>query len=307
MDMSVNWNTMEIVKVTNKVENGAMMYTVHMMGEEMYSVDFMKWHETMQGMKKMFMQQIYYMYKEHEMYIMEMMDYENFDWHGFMGMMGNWDYIAERIANMEHDMLTTEKAKCDISLVDREAEWGVYLAEAGEREALKKYDEHIQFYEFIMDNDINLKEYMCSKMCDQAKEMGWDMMEYMNEDGDMPMTTYPEFTYEERSSAEMQVALTDACHYKLDWMLTEHAAYSKQCLDNFRTYRDAAVESVQKCLDNVNNRAGAVAAFDRQWDMVESLREGQWACEFDFHCDDSMTEEERAVRMLECANLPVGN
>merc|ERR1712071_638677 len=48
----------------------------------------------------MMMKEMYYMYKEHELYFDEMMD-ENYDWNGLVAFIGNWDYYAQKVIDME--------------------------------------------------------------------------------------------------------------------------------------------------------------------------------------------------------------
>merc|ERR1712179_415149 len=109
--------------------------------------DYMMFHSKMYEAGYMMMKEMYYMYKEHELYFNEMMD-ENYDWNGFVAFLGNWDYYAQKIIDMEKSYIEAEAAKCDVAVKDQRAEYGVYLTDAGERETLKCMDEHIQFYEY---------------------------------------------------------------------------------------------------------------------------------------------------------------
>jgi len=306
-DMRVAYNGDEIVKVSNGMRNNAHVYTVSIMGEEMYSMDYMLFHSKMYEAGYMMMKEMYYMYKEHELYFNEMMD-ENYDWNGFVAFLGNWDYYAQKIIDMEKSYIEAEAAKCDVTVKDQRAEYGVYLTDAGERETLKCMDEHIQFYEYIMVNQIDMGEYMCTKFCEWAESMGAEMHQYMVDDADemTVMPVYPEFVYTPRDSAAMQVAVTEACHAHMNWVLDEHKMYTDSCMASFKAGRDEVVKCVNDIMTKYNDRPAMEAAIDNEFNRVMGYRQ-YWSCELDLEhmMKNNYDAAVIATRQLECDNLPL--
>merc|ERR1719229_784260 len=140
LDMSVSKDGQEMLKVTNDVVDGDFRYTVHCMGEELWTVSPMKWMEHMMSNAYMMMSEGYMFYKEHEYYFNEMSQ-EDFDWMDFVQFMGNWDYAAQKVSDMERAMLESEKAKCDTTVKEAHEEAGVWLAAQGEQMVLHNYVE----------------------------------------------------------------------------------------------------------------------------------------------------------------------
>jgi len=259
------------------------------------------------------MKEMFFMYKEHEMYFNEMMA-EDYNWKEFVAFTGNWDYLAQNISATEHKMMEAEKAKCDISEVEKKKEFGVYLTPYGETEHLKKMDMHIQFYNYLQKNDIDFGQYMCDKMCDKAIAYGWAddhywMEDMMDEDTAVaPLESkYPEFVYAESDSVSMQAEVTKVCHAHMKYFMGMHSNMTTKAIDQYIEVRDLIVDTVDEIWTMGKDRANMEAGINKELERVHALRKGQWTCEFDVQNEKKhgyLSEQEFNDRMTACANSP---
>jgi len=295
LDMSVTKDGQEMIKVTNDVVDGDFRYTVHCMGEELWTVSPMKWMESMYANAYMMMSEGYMFYKEHEYYFNEMSQ-EDFDWMDFVQFMGNWDYAAQKVSDMERSMIESEKAKCDTTVKEHHEEVGVWLGAKGEQMILEHYDQEIQFWTFIYENEIDACAYIRQMMCTMMHEnMGWEMAQ------DKEMVVYPEYVYVERTVPEMNVAVQEACHYHYGYMLEMQAEHSSMMIEGFKTCRDQAVDMMSQVVTAVSDRAAAETMIDGEFAKMAEHRAGPWACEFDMYVwREHMSEEMIMAREAEC-------
>merc|ERR1711981_19057 len=296
LDMAVSKDGQEIIKFTNmqNAEN-EFLYSVHYMGEQLYTVNVNKYMETVMAKMYEFMSQGYYMYKEHEYYYHEMAA-EDFDWMDWVAFMGNWDYPAQKVADMERSMLEGEMAKCDMTVKEHYAMYGVELTEVAETEVLKHYDQEIQFWTWIADNEIDACAYLRQKACESISAMmGWEMEQ------DKEMVVYPEFVYQERSIAEMNTEVEGACNWHFNYLLDLQAEHSSMLLDGFKSYRDTAVATVQEAVNRITDRAAAEQMIDGEFAKMQEMRDTVWSCEFDIYMwGEHMSYEAMTARSQEC-------
>jgi len=120
-------------------------------------------------------------------------------------------------------------------------------------------------------------------------------------------TVYPEYVYVERTSEEMQKAVTDKCEMQLDYMMMKHANMSQTAIDGFVMYRDDAVKMVTETLNSVNARSVVEGKINEEIELVKKMRAGQWNCEWwaMFHQKMGHTSEEDFYAAMEaCKTAP---
>jgi len=296
LDMAFTKDGQEMIKISNSLNaDNDFLYTLYLMGDEIYTVNTRIVVNT--WMTKMYemMSQGYYMYKEHEYYYHEM-SAEDFDWMDFVAFMGNWDYVAEKMSELERGWIEAEQTKCDMTVKEHYAAYGVELTEVAETEVLKHYDQEIQFWTWIADNQIDACAYLRQKACESISAMmGWEMEQ------DKEMVVYPEFVYQERTIAEMNTEVEGACNWHFNYMLEKQAEHSSMVIDGFVMYRDQAVSTVQEAINRITDTASAHPLIDGEFAKMQQMRETAWKCEFDIYMwSQHMSYEDMTARSQEC-------
>lgn len=315
--MWVMYDDMEIVKVSNMMVDGDLRYTVYCMGEELWTVSPMTWYGKVMSEQKKMQEKFYFFYKMHEQYFIEAQSWEEEDWMNFIQYLGNWDYLAQKVHDMEAAFIQSEMDKCMVSVDAAHEEYGVWLAPKGKECVLKKWDEMVQFCEWADMNGVDKWEYKMweAKMMWEAKhaEMGNEMMaceakeEEADEDEDMDnemmdMTdNMPMFVYQERSVEEMEQAIQMACYGFWNHTMMQHAEMGSCMIDGYVMYRDAAVMQTQAVINKISDRPAAEALVEHEIERMMAMADDRWSCEFDSYHMYYMNAMEIQQRAEDCA------
>merc|ERR1719500_867858 len=234
--------------------------------------------------------------------------------------LGNWDYLAQKVHDMEAAFIQTEMDKCMVSVDAAHEEYGVWLAPKGKECVLKKWDEMVQFCEWADMNGVDKWEYKMweAKMMWEAKhaEMGNEMMaceveeEEEEEDMDMenewPMlasagTGMPRFVYQERSVEKMEQAIQSYCYGFWNQTMIQHAEMGSCMIDGYVMYRDEAVMQAQAVINKISDRPAAEALVEHEIERMMAMADDRWSCEFDSYHMYYMNAMEIQQRSQECA------
>jgi len=297
LDMSLTWNGQELVKFENTMVGEDFQYTFYYMGYEAYSMSPMTWYnKVMDDIHKM-SKQGYLMYKEHEHYMnqfMEVLDMESEEMKmneimNHVQFLGNWDYAAGKMKVIVNDMMESMKMeKCGKTLKEHAAEYGYYMAADGEMAMLKQHDAQIQFMEYLQANEIDMFSYMKTQACMFASQhFGWEM----EQDSDM-MMEYPEFVMTEHSVAEMNERIAASCNMMHDEFITKHNEMCDMMVSSYVECRDTVVNIADMTVQKIQDRTGAEAMIDAEFDMIMEKREGEWMQEFEYVWEMKMNEGE---------------
>jgi len=319
LDMSLTWNGQEIVKFTNAMVGLDFQYTFTYMGYEAYSMSPMTWYnKVMSDMKDMSMAG-FMMYKEKEHYmtqfleVLEMED-EQAQMNEIMNhiqVIGNWDYVAAKMKVIVNEMFETMTAdKCGMTLKEHAAEYGYFLAAAGEMAMLKEHDQKIQFMEYLMMNNMTMSGYMYHQACMFASE-NFEMDMSVNFMYDhLEMMELPEFVVVEHTVEEMNARIQYFCeemHQDFIYMANEchdmMVSMYVDCRDSMVNFADMAVQKIQ-------DTTQAETLIDSEFAMVMEKREGEWMTEFDicwtdmWNCED-MEDMEDMDDMEDMEDMPI--
>lgn len=300
LDMSLTWNGQELVKFENTMVDEDFQYTFYYMGYEAYSMSPMTWYNKVMSDFHEIASQGYLMYKEHEHYqnqIMEVMSMEDeqaqmAEIMNHIQFLGNWDYAAQKMKEIVGEVMESMKQeKCGKTLKEHAADYGYYMAADGEMAMLKQHDMKIQFYEYLQMNNISMFSYLKTKACEFASEhFGWEM----TEDMDMKME-YPEFVYVDQTVEQMNENIMNACNQMHDEWMMKQGEMCDMIVAGYTETRDNVVNFADMAVQKIQDRTGAEAMIDAEFNMIMEKREGEWMEEFQYMWDAKMNESENMI------------
>merc|ERR1719219_1083035 len=103
---------------------------------------------------------------------------------------------------------------------------------------------------------------------------------------------YPEFVMTEHSVAEMNERIAASCNMMHDEFITKHNEMCDMMVSSYVECRDTVVNIADMTVQKIQDRTGAEAMIDAEFDMIMEKREGEWLEEFNYMWESEMNDKE---------------